>query len=153
MGTEAVIYEVNGKALTLKEWAKLLGTSRKTIDRRLAMGWDIERAVTTPVDRRYPKPDGYWTDKIMNLERVQSGEDFTVFELARALKISQSAVKPHLDTLRRLEVFTEKKFANSQGDTFVSFRLRGNCSEILKTKWRTTDNDWLGLEPRLGVQW
>lgn len=44
--------EFNGKSLCISEWAELLGLTRSTLDRRLHLGWSVERALTTPVKRR-----------------------------------------------------------------------------------------------------
>lgn len=41
----------NGCTKTVTEWAEVYGIKRNTITRRLIRGWDIERAITTPVER------------------------------------------------------------------------------------------------------
>lgn len=43
---------LNGETLLLTEWAKRLGTGHKTLSGRLdVLGWSVEKALTTPVDR------------------------------------------------------------------------------------------------------
>lgn len=37
---------------TIAEWARLTGIARRTIDRRLRLGWDIARALNTPVEEK-----------------------------------------------------------------------------------------------------
>ena len=40
----------NGKTQSIKEWEQEMGFPRQTLDNRLnKLGWDIERALTTPV--------------------------------------------------------------------------------------------------------
>jgi len=41
----------NGLELTIEDWSRETNIFRKTIDRRLAAGWSIERTLTTPVRR------------------------------------------------------------------------------------------------------
>lgn len=47
--------KVGGDALTVAEWSERNGISRRTINSRLAAGWDPVRAVTEPADRRKPR--------------------------------------------------------------------------------------------------
>lgn len=47
--------KVGGDALTVAEWSERNGISRRTIDSRLAAGWDPVRAVTEPADKRKPR--------------------------------------------------------------------------------------------------
>lgn len=42
----------NGKTLTLSEWADECQINRDTFKRRIALGWSMERATTTPVRKR-----------------------------------------------------------------------------------------------------
>lgn len=42
---------LNGCTKSLAEWADTYGIKRDTISHRIIRGWDIERAVTTPVKR------------------------------------------------------------------------------------------------------
>lgn len=51
--------EFEGECLTLPEWAARLGLSRESLRDRLATGWSIERALTTPAVRQRKRlPDG-----------------------------------------------------------------------------------------------
>lgn len=49
------IITFNGVTMTLTEWSRHFNIDRNTITARLKRGWDIERALTTPV---YPKVSG-----------------------------------------------------------------------------------------------
>jgi hypothetical protein len=44
-----VRYEFDGKFLSIPEWSRLIRIGRTTIHKRLAQGWTIEQALTTPV--------------------------------------------------------------------------------------------------------
>jgi hypothetical protein len=41
--------ECDGKRLTYSEWADLYGITERTISRRIAAGWDAERAIKEPM--------------------------------------------------------------------------------------------------------
>ena len=43
----------NGKTLTVTQWAQEIGIPRDTLNRRVQLGWDTERALTQPV-RKWP---------------------------------------------------------------------------------------------------
>ncbi|MEO0797559.1 MAG: hypothetical protein AAFX93_20645, partial [Verrucomicrobiota bacterium] len=43
------LYKFRGKEKTLPAWGEEVGLPPKTINMRLNRGWDIERALTTPV--------------------------------------------------------------------------------------------------------
>lgn len=43
----------DGKTMSMMEWALALGMSYKTLTRRVHHGWPVERALSTPVDKRY----------------------------------------------------------------------------------------------------
>jgi hypothetical protein len=45
-------YELNGRVLSLKEWARLTGIKPNTIRNRLQNGWTMEHAVTTPTQTK-----------------------------------------------------------------------------------------------------
>jgi hypothetical protein len=48
------VLTMNGRSQTLTEWAAETGIRRETISMRIKkMGWDIERALTTPADERF----------------------------------------------------------------------------------------------------
>ena len=54
-----VLYEHNGEALTLSEWAERIGLRRESLRDRLQSGWTLERALTTPpVRQRKRAEDG-----------------------------------------------------------------------------------------------
>lgn len=40
--------EFNGRTQTITEWSREIGVSRGALSHRLAEGWSIERALTTP---------------------------------------------------------------------------------------------------------
>lgn len=44
--------EFQGRTLSLARWARVLGISKQTLSWRLATGWTIEEALTTPLDTR-----------------------------------------------------------------------------------------------------
>lgn len=43
----------NGETRILKDWSEYLGINYNTLRKRIRKGWSIEKAFTTPVDRRY----------------------------------------------------------------------------------------------------
>lgn len=45
----------NGEVRTVTEWAEIVGIHVNTITKRLRKGWPAERALTTPVDKRYSR--------------------------------------------------------------------------------------------------
>lgn len=55
-GTPARTYTHDGKSLTIAEWSRATGLTKSTIGARLRKGWSVERTLTTPRDRRGPKP-------------------------------------------------------------------------------------------------
>lgn len=44
-------YEYNGESHTLYDWSKITGLSHASLRSRMRYGWDIEKALTTPVRR------------------------------------------------------------------------------------------------------
>jgi hypothetical protein len=44
----SVLIEFRGEHLTAVEWAERVGLERKTLEYRIRIGWDTERALTTP---------------------------------------------------------------------------------------------------------
>ena len=46
------ILESHGLQYPIKEWSRITGIHRHTIHTRLKLGWTIEEALTTPVDKR-----------------------------------------------------------------------------------------------------
>ena len=48
------LYEYSGRSQTLTEWAKEYGITIQIIKNRLNHGWDLERAIITPVKRLKP---------------------------------------------------------------------------------------------------
>lgn len=42
-----------GKTMSLSQWARELGISRSTLAVRICKGWSIQRAFTTPVEKKY----------------------------------------------------------------------------------------------------
>lgn len=46
--------EFNGQTHTIPEWATITGISAKTLRARLHAGWDVEKALTTDIQRRGP---------------------------------------------------------------------------------------------------
>lgn len=49
--TNNLIYEYNGKKQTEIEWAEEYKLNRSTLHNRLKRGWDIEKALTYPIDK------------------------------------------------------------------------------------------------------
>jgi hypothetical protein len=43
---------LEGETHTIAEWSRITGISDLTIDKRLRLGWSVERALTTPVSHR-----------------------------------------------------------------------------------------------------
>lgn len=46
---------IDGVTKNITEWAEFYGISVKTVRDRLLRGWDLKRALTTPVDPKYRK--------------------------------------------------------------------------------------------------
>lgn len=44
-----LFYEYNGESHTLYDWSKITGTPHSLLRNRIRLGWDIKRALTTPV--------------------------------------------------------------------------------------------------------
>lgn len=49
--TTSVFLTYNGKTLTISQWAKEVGISQGLIGSRLIRGWDVERALTLPIQK------------------------------------------------------------------------------------------------------
>lgn len=45
-------YTLNGETLTIREWSRRTGLGTQTLHKRLASGWTVERALTTPAALR-----------------------------------------------------------------------------------------------------
>lgn len=43
------LIEYNGETKTIAEWAELIGMRTDTLKRRIYIGWDVKRAITTPL--------------------------------------------------------------------------------------------------------
>ena len=43
---------INDKTKTLAQWTELFGISKSTVYRRVKLGWDIEKAIITPVQKQ-----------------------------------------------------------------------------------------------------
>lgn len=51
--TNNVLLKLNGRTQTLQQWAEETGIARTTLRARIKyLGWSVERAITTPVQRR-----------------------------------------------------------------------------------------------------
>lgn len=48
-----VFYTHDGVTLCVTDWAKRLGISRKTLDKRFVMGWSVERALSSVVSKTH----------------------------------------------------------------------------------------------------
>jgi hypothetical protein len=73
------LYQYNGEAFTLKQWATLTGLSLRTLIGRLDMGWTVERTLTQEKGIRgsvgRPAKPGSLCDRVIKLEaRVQELE-------------------------------------------------------------------------------
>lgn len=51
----ANIVEYNGVNNSISEWARIKGISRGVLVKRLRMGWPVDKALNTPVDKRYSR--------------------------------------------------------------------------------------------------
>lgn len=47
----------NGVAMCCAEWCELLGFSKNLVSKRLSMGWSVEKALTTPQQKKKPKAE------------------------------------------------------------------------------------------------
>lgn len=52
------ILEFNGERLSLAEWCERLGLPRDTVHKRLAAGWTVDAALSTPVRPKAPNGAG-----------------------------------------------------------------------------------------------
>lgn len=48
-----IIFEFNGRKMTMAEWSRELSINRNTLDKRIRNGWEIEKAFTEPVNKNY----------------------------------------------------------------------------------------------------
>ena len=48
-----IVITFNGETMILADWSKKLGIPYPTLQRRLNKGWSHEKALTTPVDKKY----------------------------------------------------------------------------------------------------
>lgn len=83
------LYTYNKKSLSLPQWADELGINPKTLQRRLAMGWGIERTLSTPVRVRMPNKE---RDPI-----VYEGKVWTIPQLAAKFGIAPQTLYARLD--------------------------------------------------------
>ncbi len=49
------ILTFNGRSACLSEWAEVTGIGKVTLHHRLSYGWSIEKALTTPTQKRKPR--------------------------------------------------------------------------------------------------
>lgn len=49
--TNNIIYTINGKTQTAKQWCEEYGVSQTTFNDRLNRGWDLEKAISKPVTK------------------------------------------------------------------------------------------------------
>ena len=47
--------EYNGYKKSISEWSRVAGISRDSLVKRLKMGWSIDKALNTPIDKRYSR--------------------------------------------------------------------------------------------------
>lgn len=45
----------NNETFTISEWSEKLDISSRTILKRIRMGWDVDKTLTTPVDKKYSR--------------------------------------------------------------------------------------------------
>lgn len=84
---EARRHEHNGTNLTLTEWSKETGISKKTLNSRTNRGWSVEKVLTTPPGKTYgPHPQKYSC----------SGKSLTVLEWAEELGVKPSTLGTRL---------------------------------------------------------
>lgn len=84
---EARKFEHNGKNLTLAEWSKETGISKKTLNSRTNRGWPVEKVLTTPPGKTYgPTPTRYSC----------GGKSLTVLEWAEELGVKPSTIDTRL---------------------------------------------------------
>lgn len=48
-----IIFEFNGRKMTMAEWSRELSINRNTLDKRIRNGWGIEKAFTEPINKNY----------------------------------------------------------------------------------------------------
>lgn len=90
-------YEMDGRSMCLAAWAEEFGVSQAVVRKRVSvMGWDLRRALTTPVDTHYSRrtPEGGTghTRKI-NVE----GAVLTIAEVCKATGLAYSTVWSRLN--------------------------------------------------------
>lgn len=157
----------HGKTLTTEEWADRIGITVEAIYHRMAncatpedivrpkrakASVQTKRKKTTRTKQRLEDREAALKAAIFASEAIKNPEGFTLDELARELGREESALKAAFYALQRREVFIEIKHKVS-GNWILRYRPRTSAGDLLRRKWRKTGNSWLGLEPRLGVQW
>jgi hypothetical protein len=50
-----IYLDINGERKTISEWARHFGVNKGALFSRIYMGWAPERAVSTPIDRRFSR--------------------------------------------------------------------------------------------------
>lgn len=80
----------NGETLVLGDWAKRIGIDPKTLSLRLAKGWPIEKALTTP-----PDPEAVARAKSDGLLTF-NGETLPIRDWAKRIGISPDAIRYRL---------------------------------------------------------
>ena len=75
------LIEHNGQIKTLQEWSDLSGINIKTFSERLDAGWTIDKAMTTPVEKKFNAPPITF-----------NGETLSRAEWAKRLGMSDRAV-------------------------------------------------------------
>lgn len=88
--------EYKGKAKSLAEWAKIAGLPEHVLGDRLRYGWDIEKAMTTPMQQSYLETR---MKKIQencvigaNLKRLRTERGISQAELADKAEVSQPMI-------------------------------------------------------------
>ena len=93
---------VNGETLCLADWAKRLGVETSTIRGRLARGWDIEEALTTPPNERSTSRTHLITFRGETLrlsewaERIELTPDAIRYRLKQGWSLERTLTTPRL---------------------------------------------------------
>lgn len=58
--TSSRMIEFRGEVRCLSEWAEMYGMGRATLRRRLEKGWDVEKAITAPIESKPSKEIKKW---------------------------------------------------------------------------------------------
>jgi hypothetical protein len=96
--------EHDGRRMVITDWAREVGISLQSLQKRLRNGWSVERALTTPPDQRFAAPE--W-------ELTHNGETKTLSQWAEETGILACTIRARIKYGWSVErALTEKTHPN-----------------------------------------